>query len=80
MSSNVAVITRFKNGTRVKFTMPYNQFIKTLIKDNDMRLDMWIDSDTNTTHTTFYKVIGLRLNKKSGKIEEVELTTEFEDK
>jgi hypothetical protein len=69
MSSNVAVITRFKNGTRVKFTMPYKQFINTLIKDNDMRLDMWIESDTKTPHKTFYKVIGLRLDKVSGRIE-----------
>lgn len=76
---NITVITNFKKGNRAKFTMPYKQFIKTLNADNAMRADLWVNSNTIKPYDAFYKVIGLKLDKKNGRIKEIELTAELED-
>lgn len=73
---NIEVITKFKNGTRVKFTVPYKTFKRTLENDNNTRLDLWMHADNDKPHYHMYKLIDLKLDSITGKIKQIEIIPE----
>jgi hypothetical protein len=76
---NIEVVTKFKNGTRVKFTVPYATFKKTITNDYNMRLDLWMETDNDKPYTNMYKLINLILDPFNGRIKKVEITPEYDN-
>lgn len=73
----ITVYIRFEaKSTKIRFKVPSDKFFETLRKDNDARLDLWMDSDSNKKHKQFYVINRLKLDKNTGRIDEIELTSE----
>lgn len=71
---NLLVVTVFPSGTKIKFKIPYSEFFETLSKDNQFRLDSWLEADNDKPYSEFYKTTSLTFNKDTYNLEVVELT------
>lgn len=70
----VSIITRFKKGTKIKFTMPYKQFMRSLKEDTKIRVNNWFETDDVLVEN--YKLVKITINKESGRLETAEFDVE----